>query len=70
MRTIEVAGTRISAIGLGCWQFGSKEWGYGDWFAGVPVGRMTTPSSSIPSSVLIQTISSVQVATWLTSCYV
>ncbi|HEY2333012.1 MAG TPA: aldo/keto reductase [Acidimicrobiales bacterium] len=40
---IEVAGTRMSAIGLGCWQFGSREWGYGDWYAeneaGAIVGR-------------------------------
>ena len=33
MRTVEVAGVRVSAIGLGCWQFGSREWGYGDWYA-------------------------------------
>ena len=26
--------TRISKIGLGTWQFGSKEWGYGDGYAG------------------------------------
>ena len=29
MRYVEVGGVRISAIGLGCWQFGSMEWGYG-----------------------------------------
>lgn len=29
MKYIEVAGNKISAIGLGTWQFGSKEWGYG-----------------------------------------
>ena len=33
MRYVEVGGARLSAIGLGCWQFGSKEWGYGDTYA-------------------------------------
>ncbi|HCP62861.1 MAG TPA: oxidoreductase, partial [Actinobacteria bacterium] len=29
MRYLEVGGVRVSRIGLGTWQFGSKEWGYG-----------------------------------------
>ncbi len=29
MRYVEVHGERLSAIGLGTWQFGSKEWNYG-----------------------------------------
>src|SRR3954447_8927081 len=29
MRFVEAAGVRVSRIGLGCWQFGSREWGYG-----------------------------------------
>ena len=29
MRFVEANGVRISAIGLGCWQFGSSDWGYG-----------------------------------------
>jgi aryl-alcohol dehydrogenase-like predicted oxidoreductase len=33
MRFVEVNGARVSAIGLGCWQFGSKEWGYGTEYA-------------------------------------
>jgi len=33
MRYVEVNGTRVSAIGVGTWQFGSKEWGYGDDYA-------------------------------------
>jgi aryl-alcohol dehydrogenase-like predicted oxidoreductase len=28
------AGARMSSIGLGTWQFGSREWGYGDSYAG------------------------------------
>ena len=35
MRYLDVdTPTRISKIGLGTWQFGSKEWGYGDSYAG------------------------------------
>jgi aryl-alcohol dehydrogenase-like predicted oxidoreductase len=34
MRYVEVGGVRVSAIGLGTWQFGSREWGYGDSYAG------------------------------------
>jgi aryl-alcohol dehydrogenase-like predicted oxidoreductase len=33
MRYVEVGGARLSAIGLGTWQFGSREWGYGDDYA-------------------------------------
>jgi aryl-alcohol dehydrogenase-like predicted oxidoreductase len=33
MKFVEVGGARISAIGLGTWQFGSIEWGYGSEFA-------------------------------------
>lgn len=34
MRYVEVDGFRVSAIGLGTWQFGSREWGYGETYAG------------------------------------
>lgn len=34
MRTVEVEGARLSVIGLGTWQFGSGEWGYGREYAG------------------------------------
>jgi aryl-alcohol dehydrogenase-like predicted oxidoreductase len=33
MRYLEVGGARVSVIGLGTWQFGSTEWGYGDAYA-------------------------------------
>jgi aryl-alcohol dehydrogenase-like predicted oxidoreductase len=33
MRYVDVGGVRISAIGLGTWQFGAREWGYGDEYA-------------------------------------
>jgi aryl-alcohol dehydrogenase-like predicted oxidoreductase len=39
MRTIEIDGHRTSRIGLGTWQFGSREWGYGETYA-----RVTAPA--------------------------
>jgi aryl-alcohol dehydrogenase-like predicted oxidoreductase len=33
MKFVEVGGVRLSAIGLGAWQFGSSEWGYGGEYA-------------------------------------
>jgi len=33
MRYVEVDGVPVSAIGLGTWQFGSREWGYGEEYA-------------------------------------
>lgn len=33
MRYVEVGGVRLSAVGLGCWQFGSREWNYGKEYA-------------------------------------
>ncbi len=33
MRYVEAGGVRLSAIGVGTWQFGSKEWGYGPDYA-------------------------------------
>ena len=40
MRFVEVNGVRMSAIGLGTWQFGSKDWGYGSEYADVEAGRI------------------------------
>lgn len=33
MRFVEAGGVRLSAVGLGTWQFGSSEWGYGATYA-------------------------------------
>jgi aryl-alcohol dehydrogenase-like predicted oxidoreductase len=40
MRYIEVNGARCSVIGLGTWQFGSKDWGYGTDYAQHEAGRI------------------------------
>ncbi len=39
MRYVTAAGLRTSVIGLGTWQFGTREWGYGDTYA-----RETAPA--------------------------
>lgn len=39
MNHIEIDGLRVSRIGLGTWQFGSREWGYGETYA-----RETAPA--------------------------
>jgi aryl-alcohol dehydrogenase-like predicted oxidoreductase len=41
MRYVEVGGVRVSAIGLGTWQFGAKEWGYGDAYANETARHIT-----------------------------
>src|SRR5437879_13035906 len=33
VRFVEAGGVRVSVIGLGTWQFGSTEWGYGSAYA-------------------------------------
>ncbi len=33
MKYVEISGSKISSIGLGTWQFGSREWGYGAEYA-------------------------------------
>jgi aryl-alcohol dehydrogenase-like predicted oxidoreductase len=39
MKYLDVDGIgRVSRIGLGTWQFGSREWGYGDSYASGPAG--------------------------------
>jgi aryl-alcohol dehydrogenase-like predicted oxidoreductase len=40
MRYVEVNGVRLSSIGLGTWQFGSREWGYGSAYAADEAGRI------------------------------
>src|SRR5439155_10836090 len=41
MRFIDVGGVRLSVIGLGTWQFGSREWGYGESYAQGEALRIT-----------------------------
>ena len=40
MRYVEVNGARISVLGVGTWQFGSKDWGYGSDYAQNEAGQI------------------------------
>jgi aryl-alcohol dehydrogenase-like predicted oxidoreductase len=40
VRFVEVGGARVSVIGLGTWQFGSREWGYGRAYASGEAGAI------------------------------
>ena len=40
MRYVEAGGARLSVIGLGTWQFGSTEWGYGRDYSGKTAGEI------------------------------
>jgi aryl-alcohol dehydrogenase-like predicted oxidoreductase len=40
LKYVEVGGVRVSAIGLGTWQFGSTEWGYGAEYNSVEAGKI------------------------------
>jgi aryl-alcohol dehydrogenase-like predicted oxidoreductase len=40
VKFVEAGGARLSAIGLGTWQFGSTEWGYGREFASREAGAI------------------------------
>lgn len=40
MRYVEVGGVRLSAVGVGCWQFGSRDWGYGEEYGGTTAGEI------------------------------
>jgi aryl-alcohol dehydrogenase-like predicted oxidoreductase len=42
LKFVEVGGARLSAIGLGTWQFGSTEWGYGREFASREAGAIVS----------------------------
>ena len=44
MKYVEVGGVRLSAIGLGTWQFGSSEWGYGAEYNRVEAGNIVRRS--------------------------
>ena len=41
MKYVDVGGVSLSAVGLGAWQFGSREWGYGTGYAEEEAGAIT-----------------------------
>jgi len=40
VKFVEAAGARVSAIGVGTWQFGAREWGYGEEYALKTAGQI------------------------------
>lgn len=52
MRYVEVDGVRLSAIGVGAWQFGSKEWGYGRGYAEGEAGRIVNRALDLGINLL------------------
>src|SRR6476660_8200666 len=52
MRFVEANGVRMSAIGLGTWQFGSKDWGYGSHYADVEAGHILDRSLDLGINVI------------------
>jgi aryl-alcohol dehydrogenase-like predicted oxidoreductase len=52
MRHIDVEGTHLSVIGLGTWQFGSAEWGYGREYAGRTAGDIVRRALELGINVL------------------
>lgn len=42
MKYVTVNGVRLSAIGVGCWQFGSSDWGYGTSYGATAVDIVHT----------------------------
>jgi aryl-alcohol dehydrogenase-like predicted oxidoreductase len=52
MRFVEVDGKRLSAIGLGTWQFGSNEWGYGSEYANGVAGRLVERALDLGVNVI------------------
>ncbi|HEY5250884.1 MAG TPA: aldo/keto reductase [Acidimicrobiales bacterium] len=51
MKYVEVGGARMSAIGLGTWQFGSREWGYGQGYAERDAGAIVEKALDVGISL-------------------
>lgn len=52
MRYLEVCGERLSVIGVGAWQFGSREWGYGEGYAEAEAGRIVQRALDLGMNVV------------------
>ncbi len=52
MKYVEVGGVRMSAIGLGTWQFGSSEWGYGSHYASGEAGAIVQRALELGVNVI------------------
>jgi aryl-alcohol dehydrogenase-like predicted oxidoreductase len=52
MKFVETGGVRVSAIGLGTWQFGSSEWGYGPQYASEVAGAIVRRAVELGVNVI------------------
>ncbi len=52
MRYVEAGGARLSVIGVGAWQFGSREWGYGKGYAEGEAGRIVNRALDLGINLL------------------
>src|ERR1700716_1141553 len=52
MKFVETGGVRVSAIGLGTWQFGSSEWGYGPQYASEVAGAIVRRALELGVNVI------------------
>jgi aryl-alcohol dehydrogenase-like predicted oxidoreductase len=52
MRYLELDGARLSTIGLGTWQFGSREWGYGPAYARQTAARIVNRALDLGVNLL------------------
>jgi aryl-alcohol dehydrogenase-like predicted oxidoreductase len=52
MRYLDVNGARLSVIGLGTWQFGSKDWGYGSGYAQNEAGQIVARALDLGVNVI------------------
>jgi len=52
MKFVETGGVRLSSIGLGTWQFGSSEWGYGSAYAREEAGTIVRRAIELGVNVI------------------
>ncbi len=52
MRYIEIEGMRLSRIGLGTWQMGTREWGYGEEYANVTAPALIRRAAELGITML------------------
>jgi aryl-alcohol dehydrogenase-like predicted oxidoreductase len=52
MKYLEIEGMRLSRIGLGTWQFGTREWGYGETYATVTAPTLVRRAAELGITML------------------
>lgn len=52
MRYVEIGGVQLSAVGVGCWQFGSQDWGYGDQYGETTAGQIVQRALDLGVSLI------------------